>query len=355
MDHDAFGYVEITGDSNPDAFEITSGGQPAKPRCYLDKWWLAPACRDAPETCVPAIARKTGRETANWKHAFDVMAMRASAYNLPLAIGFVEDQQTLESVIRRYAVVYFTSTPHHTFNHVVHMTFPQHSSADWAKGNKQTEEALDMPVRIASNMLQYMEPEIFELFKIWSWVQSEDVENAVRDSHTMYEGRTWDVACRYLHEHSEVWAPLIRRLRTTTTTTTTTSTRWTFGDSESHAMVGFCGLRQARRPWREAWGAHDDRYGECRENVHFFGVHDGHCKKGWLKTESGYASKEVCAARCFEVAGCSFFAWTQFHSGKCALYGPEGCVSDGRYPEYMSYAIRHEWEQGQTPDNWVVL
>jgi hypothetical protein len=155
---------------------------------------------------VPAIARKTGRETANWKHAFDVMAMRAHAYHLPLAIGFVNDQQTLESVIRRYAVVYFTSIPHHTFNHVIKMTFPQHSSDEWAMLNYRTEEALDEPVRIASNMLQYMEPEILDLFKTWNWVRPEDVEQAVRDSHTMYDGHNWDVACRYLHEHSEVWA-----------------------------------------------------------------------------------------------------------------------------------------------------
>mmetsp|Transcript_33608 Transcript_33608/g.78149 ORF Transcript_33608/g.78149 Transcript_33608/m.78149 type:complete len:115 (+) Transcript_33608:246-590(+) len=49
-------------------------------RCWDGVWWRAPSCRESPETCIPFITGGRG-----W--ASDIMAMRAVAHSMPLAIA----------------------------------------------------------------------------------------------------------------------------------------------------------------------------------------------------------------------------------------------------------------------------
>jgi hypothetical protein len=91
------------------------------------------------------------------------------------------------------------------------------------------------------------------------------------------------------------------------------------------------------------------------ENYHYFGVHAGHCRTGWLGTLNDTMTTEHCAAKCFNVALCAYFSFTDLtEPATCALYGAEGCLSDRHFPEYMSYAIARR-SVGQDPTmEWIV-
>lgn len=77
------------------------------------------------------------------------------------------------------------------------------------------------------------------------------------------------------------------------------------------------------------------------EDVNFFGVHDGHCNRGWMNKNTVQPSKEHCAIQCDHDYNCFFFAYDHI-TGTCALYKDQGCPADpsNRYPSFMSYYIR---------------
>jgi hypothetical protein len=93
----------------------------------------------------------------------------------------------------------------------------------------------------------------------------------------------------------------------------------------------------------------------CIENFHFFGVHAGHCRTGWLGTLDDAATTEECAAKCFNVVLCAYFSFTDLTElPSCALYGAEGCLSDRHFPEYMSYAIARRSVGHDSTMEWIV-
>lgn len=90
------------------------------------------------------------------------------------------------------------------------------------------------------------------------------------------------------------------------------------------------------------------------ENTDYFGMHFGHCGKGWIKTvkkgqgtEKFSGTIEDCVKLCFGDVCCSFISHDRF-AEKCSLYKNKGCPMDNattRYPTFVSYAISRESER----------
>ncbi|CAE8591418.1 unnamed protein product [Polarella glacialis] len=73
---DAYIYVHATGDYDG---VINASGQ-LKLKCWNDVWWLSPACRNTPESCIPVVS--TGDA---W--GFRQIIQQISFHNMPMAFG----------------------------------------------------------------------------------------------------------------------------------------------------------------------------------------------------------------------------------------------------------------------------
>lgn len=69
-------YVRVTGDWEG-VVEVGNGTLAA--RCWFGSWWLAPACRNTPERCIPSVTGSDG-----W-FVHDFM-QRAAVFDMPLAL-----------------------------------------------------------------------------------------------------------------------------------------------------------------------------------------------------------------------------------------------------------------------------
>eukprot|EP00929_Paragymnodinium_shiwhaense_P028442 TRINITY_DN16481_c0_g1_i1.p1 TRINITY_DN16481_c0_g1~~TRINITY_DN16481_c0_g1_i1.p1 ORF type:complete len:1025 (-),score=48.85 TRINITY_DN16481_c0_g1_i1:343-3417(-) len=78
-----------------------------RPECFNGNWWLSPSCRQDPDKCIPWITYRAWKATVHMQ--------RATAYNLPLAIGFANSMTAYELIPRRYKVLVYWWSPDSTF------------------------------------------------------------------------------------------------------------------------------------------------------------------------------------------------------------------------------------------------
>eukprot|EP00929_Paragymnodinium_shiwhaense_P088952 TRINITY_DN49244_c0_g1_i2.p1 TRINITY_DN49244_c0_g1~~TRINITY_DN49244_c0_g1_i2.p1 ORF type:complete len:943 (+),score=97.31 TRINITY_DN49244_c0_g1_i2:84-2912(+) len=77
------------------------------PNCSNGTWWLAPACREDPQKCIPWITYKAWTATLHMQ--------RATLYNMPLAIGFADNWTAYERIQRQHDVLMYWFRPDFMF------------------------------------------------------------------------------------------------------------------------------------------------------------------------------------------------------------------------------------------------
>eukprot|EP00929_Paragymnodinium_shiwhaense_P054089 TRINITY_DN27106_c0_g1_i2.p1 TRINITY_DN27106_c0_g1~~TRINITY_DN27106_c0_g1_i2.p1 ORF type:complete len:1034 (-),score=81.19 TRINITY_DN27106_c0_g1_i2:376-3477(-) len=89
------------------------------PSCFDGSWWLSPACRRSPSTCIPWITYSGYKATIHMQ--------RAALYNMPLAIGFTDNSTAYELIVARYRVLVLWWLPDATFvDQMELVSFPVH-------------------------------------------------------------------------------------------------------------------------------------------------------------------------------------------------------------------------------------
>lgn len=82
-------YLNRTGDSG--GVKVDSTGK-ILVKCWEEKWWLAPACRDNPDDCAPVITGSTG-------YGLWLMLQQAFWHNMPLAFATGQREPVDEYVV----------------------------------------------------------------------------------------------------------------------------------------------------------------------------------------------------------------------------------------------------------------
>ncbi|CAE7557262.1 unnamed protein product [Symbiodinium natans] len=99
-------YARWTGDvegveviANGDKFDYIG-------KCFDDKWWVSPACRGDPRTCIPVITAGTG-----WKA--QALMHWSTVYGMPTAIGVAQTWGDYVSLVNNHETrpAYAVSVP----------------------------------------------------------------------------------------------------------------------------------------------------------------------------------------------------------------------------------------------------
>eukprot|EP00929_Paragymnodinium_shiwhaense_P068156 TRINITY_DN3424_c0_g2_i2.p1 TRINITY_DN3424_c0_g2~~TRINITY_DN3424_c0_g2_i2.p1 ORF type:complete len:1292 (-),score=219.66 TRINITY_DN3424_c0_g2_i2:432-4307(-) len=122
-------YLEVTGDM--DGLYEQDGKLFG--RCWRDKWWLSPSCRQDVTRCIPVITSGA----TGWQ--FDTFMHQVTAQEVPVALAVAPWSDYL--VVPRLAeVMFYWWEPDLTFIDMgpANIVFPPHNSGQWAVGDYRT-------------------------------------------------------------------------------------------------------------------------------------------------------------------------------------------------------------------------
>ncbi|CAE7337327.1 RPS6 [Symbiodinium natans] len=166
--------------------------------CYMDRWWLAPACRHNTSKCVPVIMPFTA-----W--GMPEMMQQAFWHNMPLALATAVDGDYV-SLNRDLQSLLYTWIPDTTFflDKPSQVIFPDHRPSEYANSIYKTmktntvlskwaaagfREAADKAFAVARNLQMTFE-EVMDLL-------SRHVESP--------NPNTWQTACEWLKDNEPLW------------------------------------------------------------------------------------------------------------------------------------------------------
>eukprot|EP00929_Paragymnodinium_shiwhaense_P086638 TRINITY_DN47119_c0_g1_i1.p1 TRINITY_DN47119_c0_g1~~TRINITY_DN47119_c0_g1_i1.p1 ORF type:complete len:1184 (-),score=149.59 TRINITY_DN47119_c0_g1_i1:46-3597(-) len=191
-------YIKWFADDNDGYYRDGDGGFNLK--CFRDKWWLSPACRSNPSSCVPVLLGS---------HAWGLSEsmQKSNYYNMPWAVGFVKDDAALTAKKMQFSLLYFGFSPDGGSNdHSELLVFPAHI-ASLHKQNLYT---------TASQSIQLYKWAITDLGKISprAYAVASRMRMEGNDMMRMLAQLeaglpAGDVACRFLSETSywKAWVP----------------------------------------------------------------------------------------------------------------------------------------------------
>eukprot|EP00929_Paragymnodinium_shiwhaense_P068154 TRINITY_DN3424_c0_g1_i4.p1 TRINITY_DN3424_c0_g1~~TRINITY_DN3424_c0_g1_i4.p1 ORF type:complete len:1379 (-),score=296.37 TRINITY_DN3424_c0_g1_i4:391-4527(-) len=122
-------YLEVTGDM--DGLYEQDGKLFG--RCWRDKWWLSPSCRQDVTRCIPVITSGA----TGWQ--FDTFMHQVTAQEVPVALAVAPWSDYL--VVPRLAeVMFYWWEPDLTFIDMgpANVVFPPHKAGQWAAGDYRT-------------------------------------------------------------------------------------------------------------------------------------------------------------------------------------------------------------------------
>ncbi|CAE7949649.1 unnamed protein product [Symbiodinium sp. KB8] len=128
-------YITFTGDV--DAI-VTVNGQ-RKWICYQEKWWMSPACRDAPMTCAPMITNSF------W--SYNPSRQKAAVYNIAMSIANTIAYSDYTSMPKDHRTFSYWWSPDITFkaDGAVKVIFLPYREDEYAIG-KLTTDVNDVPL-----------------------------------------------------------------------------------------------------------------------------------------------------------------------------------------------------------------
>lgn len=119
-------YLSATGDAG--AFTVLNGVRTWN--CHQGKWWLSPACRNDPSTCVPLLTHLF------W--GWSEMRQKAAYFNMPIAMGSTPSAELYVEWPKNHKMLAYWWTPDDKFKAegALQMFFPDHNPGEWDVGVK---------------------------------------------------------------------------------------------------------------------------------------------------------------------------------------------------------------------------
>jgi len=184
-------YVRLTGDA--------AGVRGDEPACDPDGWWRSPACRAAPDTCVPFVTHK------GWGLR---IAMQSSAlFNWSLAISEFEWEpfQVLPSVHR---TLFYWWVPDTIFagQGGVALQLPPHNANEFLDGRVTSMSTRLGLFNILAPKLKEKEPRVYELLSNLK-LNNADMTDMLK---RVPEGATyWNISCDWIKANKARWEPWV--------------------------------------------------------------------------------------------------------------------------------------------------
>jgi hypothetical protein len=185
-------YVKVTGDSEG----VTKSPDGALSHRCWGRWWLSPACRAQPSTCIPVVSGGTGWGIHDFQH-------KATAFNMPLAIGV---SKQYEELARKHRILLYYYTPNDKLADGApkRIVFPDYDPAKWLSGDRTTMTPETKLSKWVNNQLSTVAPNVYDLAK--NMLLTLDIVNGViLDKRNNNEATIEAAACRWVRNNSNVW------------------------------------------------------------------------------------------------------------------------------------------------------
>ncbi|CAK9077551.1 LEAF RUST 10 DISEASE-RESISTANCE LOCUS RECEPTOR-LIKE PROTEIN KINASE-like 1.4 (Probable receptor-like serine/threonine-protein kinase LRK10L-1.4), partial [Durusdinium trenchii] len=138
-------YLKYSGDA--EGVELQADGSYIA-KCWNDRWWYAPACRQDASTCIPVFTAGTG-----W--FLQAIMQWSTAYGIPAAIGVSGGWQLWQKHVRTFRALHYGWLPDSTFADMLplQVVFPPHNAQEWAAGDQKTaSESVHIAKMVSSNL-----------------------------------------------------------------------------------------------------------------------------------------------------------------------------------------------------------
>lgn len=217
-------YVASTGDL---AGVVTAGPGLLSPSCSLNRWWLSPACRQAPSTCVPVISRGYG-----W-YMQELMQM-ATLNNMSVSIATAVNLTMYEQISRMGTLLYWW-WPDLTFIDASPrlVLFEPTNNEEWAKGYFRTAFRSISLQKLTAQVLSTASPVAHQLASMMTWTPNQ--MQALLLGLKMSGRSEMDYACDWLLANRDVWSPWIPSPTTCATGAGIVDARGNFLQSDMNA------------------------------------------------------------------------------------------------------------------------
>ena len=206
-------YLELTGDSA--GFTEVDGA--LRPKCHQSSWWLAPTCRANASQCIPALVCST------WGYVWYIgeTMQKATFWKMPLAVGSAKGCEpgpgkSYVKIPKEHNVIFFYWAPDNylMFTAPVEIIFPDYNGREWDQGQSTSRKTPEGYMKIVNQDLAHWAPQALELVRNVRF-QLEDIVEMAQLQGGQLPSYDWDttttVACEWLQNHTEIWAPWIPR------------------------------------------------------------------------------------------------------------------------------------------------
>ncbi|CAJ1424611.1 unnamed protein product [Effrenium voratum] len=190
-------YVEISGDMDG----ITQGEQMQLPTCSEGHWWLAPACRSSPETCIPVLIRRR-------PNVFLEYMQKAAAWRLPWAIAIAKNLNFMSRLGDEPVIWHGQSPTADNLNlKPVFLQFPAFNQELFEQGFRTHEDPAWPYSKLVTRDLERWLPDVREMLQRswWTVEEAEEFQLKVQQQRRTPE----EVACTWLRNQDRwhSWIP----------------------------------------------------------------------------------------------------------------------------------------------------
>ncbi|CAE8690050.1 unnamed protein product [Polarella glacialis] len=192
---DADIYVKATGDVGG---VVNVSGQ-LKLKCWNDVWWLSPACRNTPQSCIPVVS---GGDS--W--ALGEMIQQMSFYNMPLAFGTAKDKSNYKSINIANKGMLYAFEPDTTFiaQKPKIVRFPSNSAGEYIQGIYGTAKAGTILGNWYFKDFQAVADRAHILLRNYKLSQ-DSINVMLGDVVSVGDEDHWAGACRWVKKNENLW------------------------------------------------------------------------------------------------------------------------------------------------------
>ncbi|CAE8647701.1 unnamed protein product [Polarella glacialis] len=198
---DANMYVDATGDYDG---VINASGQ-LKLKCWNDVWWLSPACRNTPESCIPVVS--TGDA---W--GFGQIIQQISFHNMPMAFGTAINTSMWKSINVANKGALYAFEPDVTFlalgSNNQQIGFPLNNAREYIQKIYRTAFGNTILSNWYFKDLKTVAERAHFLLSKYKLSQDE-INGMLGDVRSVGDDDYWAGACRWVIENRMLWSAWI--------------------------------------------------------------------------------------------------------------------------------------------------
>ncbi|CAE8615626.1 unnamed protein product [Polarella glacialis] len=192
---DANIYVRATGDYDG---VVNVSGQ-LKLKCWNDVWWLSPACRKTPQSCIPVVS---GGDA--W--ALGEMIQQMSFYNMPMAFGTAKNYSMYSSINVANEGALYAFEPDVTFSaqQPEIIRFPKNNAGEYIQGIYGTASAGTILGNWYFKDLKSVADRAHILLRNYKLSQ-DNINGMLGDVVSVGDNDHWAGACRWVSKNRYLW------------------------------------------------------------------------------------------------------------------------------------------------------